>query len=135
MDRKPATIPIAKADKAKARSEDIRPIYIGQLLSQGIIIFGSGLVEGTTATIYAEPREGLAVRRLACSTIRTAQAGCATEVHMESQTRSQFDFRFGNIVKVRRIPLGQLIRMRRPSITPRSIRRLVDSFERNAAGM
>jgi hypothetical protein len=58
MDRKPATIPIAKADKAKARSEDIRPIYIGQLLSQGIIIFGSELVEGTTATITPSPARG-----------------------------------------------------------------------------
>ena len=66
MDRKPATIPIAKAYKAKARSEDIRPIYIGQLLSQGIILFGRGLVEASTATLYPEPREGLAVRRLAC---------------------------------------------------------------------
>src|SRR5882762_10367054 len=68
MDRKPATIPIARADKAKPRSEDIRPIYIGQLLSQGIILFGSGLVEASTATLYPEPREGLAVRRLACPT-------------------------------------------------------------------
>src|SRR3979490_181574 len=38
-DRNPATIPIPKAHKAKARSEDIGTIYIVQLLSQGIIAF------------------------------------------------------------------------------------------------
>src|ERR1700687_1841702 len=37
-ERKPATTPIPKADKAKARSEDIPTIYIFQLLSQEIII-------------------------------------------------------------------------------------------------
>jgi hypothetical protein len=67
MDRKPATIPIARADKAKPRSEDIRLIYIGQLLSQGIILFGSGLVEGNTATLGCAP-SGMPDKR-------TAQAG------------------------------------------------------------
>ena len=79
MDRKPATIPMAKADKAKARSEDIRPIYIGQLLSQGTIIFGIELVEGSTATLGCAPSRMLDKR--------TAQAG--VPVHLKSALKAK----------------------------------------------
>src|ERR1700730_4367227 len=97
MVRKPATIPIEKADKAKARSEDIRSIYVVQLLSQGIIIFGSGLVEGSKATLYPELREGLAVRRLACSTKGQHRQECpCCGSPIENQPRSRLYFQFGN---------------------------------------
>ena len=65
----------------------------------------------------------------------TGSSACATEAHMESQTRSHLYFRFGNLVKMRMIPLGHLIRIRRPSITRRLIREVSDNCERNAAGM
>src|SRR5882762_6345471 len=132
MDRKPATIPIAKAVKAKARSEDIRPIYIAQLLSQGIIIFGSGQVEGSTPTLGCAP-SGMIGKM-------TAQAGCAAEAHMENQTRTQLYFQLGIIVKMRMVPLGHLLRTNvepkhQSPIDPQSIRELLDNCERNAGGM